>query len=179
MVVLDGRYYHFHADGTVSEAEDSEKVPFAAVTHFVPDFRFTISAASMADIGTTIDQMLPSPNWFYAVKIHGPFSSVSTRAIPKQSVPYPPLSTAVLQQVVFHHSDVAGTAVVLRCPAYEKGINQVGYHYHFVSDDTQIGGHALDFTTGTVVVEVQILRQNSVWLPENSSFLKATLPLSD
>ena len=84
-----------------------------------------------------------------------------------------------MQESIFNNSDVTGTVVAIRCPAYEKGINQVGYHYHFVSDDKTIGGHALSFTTGAVIVEVQILRQNSVWLPKNPSFLKATLPITN
>ena len=87
MVVLDGHYYHFHSDGSVTEAENHEKIPFAAVTEFEPDFRFTIQSVSMDDLGTSIDQLLPSTNLFYAVKIHGKFTAMSTRAIPKQSIP--------------------------------------------------------------------------------------------
>jgi len=53
----------------------------------------------------------------------------------------------------------------------------VGYHFHFVSDDLKTGGHALDFTSGDVTVEIQVLRQNTIWLPEDEPFLSATLPL--
>jgi len=32
-----------------------------------------------------------------------------------------------------------------RCPAFAKGLNQPGYHFHFLSDDERAGGHALSF----------------------------------
>jgi acetolactate decarboxylase len=68
--------------------------------------------------------------------------------------------------------------VAFRCPAWVKGINQVGYHYHFISDDQTVGGHALSFTTGAVTVEVQLFRQNSVWLPDKGPFLTTPLPVT-
>jgi hypothetical protein len=36
----------------------------------------------------------------------------------------------------------------------------------------------LNFTTGPVTVEVQILREQSIWLPEDAEFLMAPLPLT-
>jgi acetolactate decarboxylase len=177
MVVLDGHYYHFKSDGTVSESKDDDKTPFAAVTVFKPDFRRTVNLVSMSQLGDILDAILPSKNFFYAVKVHGQFNSVSTRAVPKQSLPYPPLADAILQQSVFNYSNIVGTAVGIRSPAFVKGINQVAYHFHFVSDDKKAAGHALSFTTGQVMVEVQILRQNLIWLPDNQVFRTAMLPI--
>ena len=177
MVVLDGHYYHFKSDGTVSESKDDDKTPFAAVTTFKPDFRRSVNLASMSQLGDILDGILPSKNFFYAVRVHGHFNSVTTRAVPKQSLPYPPLADAILQQSVFNYSNIVGTAVGIRSPAFVKGINQVAYHFHFVSDDKKAAGHALSFTTGQVTVEVQILRQNLICLPDNHAFRTATLPI--
>jgi len=177
MVVLDGHYYHFRSDGTVSESEDGDKTPFAAVTIFKPDFRRTVNLASMSQLGDILDAILPSKNFFYAVKVHGQFNTVSTRAVPKQFPPYPSLADAILQQSVFDYSNIVGTAVGIRSPAFIKGISQVAYHFHFVSDDKKAAGHALSFTTGQVTVEVQILRQNLIWLPDNEPFRTAMLPV--
>lgn len=177
MVVLDGHFYHFKSDGTLSESENDDRTPFAAVTVFRPDVRYFVNSVSMAQLGDVLDGMLPSKNLFYAVLVHGKFSNLTTRAVPKQSLPYPTLAEALLQQSVFKYTDVVGTAVGIRSPAFVKGINQVAYHFHFVSDDKKAGGHALSFTTGPVAVEVQILRQYSIWLPENQPFLDATLPV--
>jgi acetolactate decarboxylase len=177
MVVLDGHYYHFKSDGTVSESKDDDKTPFAAVTVFKPDFRRTATLVSMSQLGDILDAILPSKNFFYALRVHGQFNTVSTRAVPKQFPPYPPLADAILQQSVFNYSNIVGTAVGIRGPAFVKGINQVAYHFHFVSDDKRAAGHALSFTTGQVTVDVQILRQNFIWLPDNQAFRTAILPV--
>ena len=52
----------------------------------------------------------------------------------------------------------------------------VGHHHHFVSDDLKSGGHALSFTTGQVTVEIQVLTQQTIWLPTTERFLNAALP---
>ena len=178
MTVLNGHFYHFHSDGTLTEEPDQSRVPFAAVTKFHPDIRFAANSLSQDQLGQQIDGYLPSPNLFYAVRVHGHFSALTTRAIPKLFPPYPPLSEAVAEEVKFPLQNVNGTLVAFRCPAWVKGINQVGYHYHFVSDDQTVGGHALSFMTGPVLVEVQVLRQNSVWLPDKGPFLTAPLPIT-
>lgn len=177
MIVLDGHFYHMRSNGVLSEAADSEGVPFVAVTHFKPDVQVSARAATFAQLGALIDAVLPSKNLFYALKVHGPFTAMTTRAIAKQFLPYPPLAQLVPLQNVFTYSNIVGTAVGIRSPAFVSGINAVGYHFHFVSDDLKTGGHALDFTAGDVTVEIQVLRQNTIWLPEEEPFLSATLPL--
>lgn len=176
MIVLDGHFYHMRSTGVLTEAADNEMVPFAAVAPFQPETQFTVGPVSMADLSTLLDTLLPSKNYFYAIKIHGTFSAMMTRAIPIQYLPYPPLSQLVPIQSVFNYSNTVGTAVDIRSPAFVAGINQVAHHYHFVSDDLKGGGHALSFTTGQVVVSIQTLRRFEVALPGDELFQKATLP---
>ncbi len=178
MTVLNGHFYHFRSDGILTEEPDRSRVPFAVITNFQTELRFAASGASMEELGQQIDKHLPSTNLFYAIRIHGNFSALTTRAIPKLFPPYPPLSEAVEEEVKFPFQNIDGTLVAFRCPAWVKGINQVGYHYHFISDDETVGGHALSFTTGPVVVEIQRLRQNSVWVPDEGPFLTAPLPVT-
>ena len=47
---------------------------------------------SVSMLSTLIDSLLPSKNYFYAIRIHGTFSAMMTRAIPMQFLPYPPLA---------------------------------------------------------------------------------------
>lgn len=176
MMLLDGRFYQMRFDGTMSEPAADARTPFAAVTTFRPDQQFSVKGASMTQLADLIDSVLPSKNLFYALKIHGTFSVMNTRAIARQFLPYPPLAQLIPTQALFTYSNISGAAVDLRCPAYYNGINQVGHHFHFVSDDHKAGGHALSFTTGEVIVELQILRQHTLWLPLDEPFLKVTLP---
>jgi acetolactate decarboxylase len=176
MIAVNGHYYHMRSTGILTESTDDEVAPFAVVTQFQPETQFTIGPSSMADLSTLIDTLLPSKNYFYAIKIHGTFSAMMTRAIPIQFLPYPPLSQLLPMQSVFTYSNTVGTAVDIRSPAFAAGINQVAHHYHFVSDDLKGGGHALSFTTGQVVVSIQTLRRFEVALPADELFQKATLP---
>ena len=176
MIVLDGHAYQMRANGILSEAADDMRTPFAVVTTFKPDVQFSVRRASYAQLTDLIDSMLPSKNLFYALRVHGPFAAMTTRSVGKQFLPYTPLAQALTMQTVFAYSNIAGTAVGFRSPAFVSGINQAGYHFHFVSDDRKSGGHALSFTTEEVTVEVQVLRRHSIWLPEDEPFLNATLP---
>ncbi len=178
MTILDGHCYHFRSDGMVTEEPDRSRVPFAVITSFRSGIHFSTNDASMSELGQQIDQHIPSTNLFYAIRIHGKFSELTTRAIPKLYPPYPPLSEAVEQEIKFPFQNIEGTLVAFRCPAWVKGINQVGYHYHFISDDETSGGHALSFTTGRVSVEIQELQGNSIWVPDKGPFLTAPLPVT-
>ncbi|HXB70813.1 MAG TPA: acetolactate decarboxylase [Candidatus Acidoferrales bacterium] len=177
MIVLGGVYYHMRSNGALSVAADTEVSPFAAVTRFKAGVTFTVTGATMAQLSTLIDSVLPSKNFFYAIRIHGAFTAMTTRAIPIQNLPYLPLAQVLPTQVSFVSTNIVGTAVDIRSPAFITGINQVGHHYHFVSDDLKSGGHSLSFTTGAVTVEIQTLRRYSLWLPDDEPFVTVTLPI--
>jgi acetolactate decarboxylase len=176
MIVVDGRFYHMRANGLLSQAADDEVAPFAVLTRFQPETQFTVRNISLADLSTLIDTLLPSKNYFYAIRIHGTFTALTTRAIPLQFLPYPPLSQLIPIQSVFSYPNSTGTMVDIRSPAFVSGINQVAHHFHYVSDDLKGGGHVLTFTAGEVTISIQTLRAFQVLLPGDELFQKATLP---
>lgn len=176
MIVLNGHFYHVHSDGLVEEADDSQLVPFAAVVFFQPQIYFNItSSMTMAQLNTFTASVIPTDNFFYAIKIHGHFSSVTNRAAPRMTRPYPTLSEATNFQVIMQKENIFGTAVVLRCPRYAASFNAVGNHYHFISDDYLAGGHALDLTITEGTLEIQQIRQFKTWIPETDDFKEANL----
>lgn len=178
LIALDGKFFQVRSDGTVWKVEGGATTPFAAVTTFEANLQVRLNQpALLAQLTALIDQLLPSANLFYAVKVHGRFSEITTRSVPKQYAPFPPLADAIAQQTLFPLSNVSGTLVGFRSPAFAKGINQVGYHFHFITDDERAGGHALSFQVTGGTVEIGVLRQHSTFLPDNQPFLNATLPL--
>jgi acetolactate decarboxylase len=178
LIALDGRFFQVRSDGTVSRVAGDATTPFAAVTTFKPDWRLTLQQPwSYPQVSALIDQMLPSKNLFYAVKIKGTFTDLTARSVPRQFLPFPPLATAISQQTLFPFHNISGTLVGFRSPAFVKGINQPGYHFHFISDDQHSGGHALSFQIIQVVIEIAVIRQHSTFLPDNQPFLSAPLPL--
>ena len=177
MVALDGRFYQVRSDGTIELVHGNATTPFAVVTQFKSDLWLAITQPTSFDqLTSLIDQALPSKNFIYAIKVYGTFANLTTRSVPKQYVPYPPLSVPVSEEVLFEYSDLKGTLVGFRFPAFMKGINQAGYHFHFISDDQGEGGHALSFTLSRGIVEIEVIRNYQMLLPKNPAFLTAPLP---
>lgn len=142
MIVLDGQIYQALADGTIRRPDLAGTTPFAAVTYFEEDGHLEeLSAATLDDLDSQLDQKLPRPNSPYALRITGSFAALTLRSVPEQSPPFQPLTEVVKHQVVWEHKNVPGTMVGFRCPAWMGTINVAGYHWHFISDDRKIGGH--------------------------------------
>jgi len=177
MVLLGGTFWHVKADGTVSKADPNERVPLAYVVPFQPASSYAVEASSsampLAELEALIDGKLPNKNIFYAVKVSGDYSNVATRAIAPQTRPYRPLAEVSKEQVVFKRADVAGTLVGIRSPAFSKGISVPGWHWHFISDAKEFGGHMLSGSLVKGVVTVARVRKLDVQLPDTDDFAKA------
>jgi acetolactate decarboxylase len=50
----------------------------------------------------------------------------------------------VKNQPVFELHDVRGSLVGFRFPDYAQGLNVAGYHFHFITEDRNAGGHVLE-----------------------------------
>jgi acetolactate decarboxylase len=63
----------------------------------------------------------------------------------RQTRPFPPLTEAAKQQAEKVFTNVQGTLAGFRTPVYAQGIGAAGFHLHFLRQDRQAGGHALDY----------------------------------
>ena len=70
----------------------------------------------------------------------------------------------------FYFEDLRGSLVCVYYPDYMDGINAAGWHFHFVSEDRQRGGHVFDLhmTEGSVILD-KISRIN-LQLPRDAAF---------
>jgi acetolactate decarboxylase len=177
MIVLDGVVYQATADGRVRVAPDNLTIPFATVTYYEEDF--TISTDEPMDFpafSTAMEDRLPSGNMVYAVRMHGTFPSMKVRAIPAQEKPYPTLSKAAASQSVYVSTNATGTVVGFYVPVFFGGLNAVGYHLHFLSDDRETGGHILDFTVpGGTAVGYDRTPEFTMVLPTSGDFTEVDL----
>jgi acetolactate decarboxylase len=155
MVVLDGDIYQVREDGAPQLADDATQTPFAAVTYFEADQAFEIDeAGTCADLQAQIDAELANLDLPYAIKVSGDFAHVQMRAPRPQNPPYPTLAEALVDQALFEAENVSGTMVGFRLPEYLAVANVAGYHFHFLSDDRQQGGHLLDCQLVAATVEI-------------------------
>ncbi|OPZ84429.1 MAG: Alpha-acetolactate decarboxylase [bacterium ADurb.Bin429] len=176
MLVLDGKCYQIKSDGSVVKVSGTVTTPFAAVTMFNSDQTLKIEAPmSLADLETRIDAALPTANWFYAIKVTGTFTLVKARSVPKQQAPYQPLVEVVKTQPVFQLQQVNGTLVGFRCPAFAAGVNVPGYHFHFLREDAQAGGHVLEAQLVSGTVTIDATPAFLLALPSDTAFKNADL----
>lgn len=178
MVVLDGRIYQVDAEGNVRVPELTTTTPFAVVTAFEKDFSVSVGPVnSLAELEAQLDAALPSRNYFYAIRIDGDFEKVTTRSVPAQSEPYPPLVEVIEYQPVFELGDSRGTLVGIWCPAYVRGINLPGHHFHYIDDARESGGHVLDLQTSSeIYAEISVIRRFILELPDGDAFRSIPLP---
>jgi len=177
MIVLDGKVYQAKADGGVYVVEDRATTPLATVTYFDRDMAATTDTEmNFSVFSSVMSARLPSQNMVYAVRMHGTFPSMKVRAIPRQHKPYPTLTDAAKNESVYTYPDATGAVVGFYTPVFFKGLNVVGYHLHFISDDRHTGGHILDFTLpANATVEYDMTPEFTMSLPTSGAFTGADL----
>jgi acetolactate decarboxylase len=176
MIALGGRFFQVTGDGKVHRLRDEMRTPFASVTDFVPDITIEVTdRATFEELEKRIDAALPSPNWFYAIRVTGQFEMVKTRSVPRQSPPYQPLTEVVKTQPVFDLRDTEGTLAGFRCPAFAKGLNVPGYHLHYLNRAEDAGGHVLGGVLNKGRIEISIKREFRLSMPETRAFREADL----
>ncbi len=170
MVVLDGRVWQVRADGSVREPARHTTTPFAAVIRFAPDRTIPVNRAlDLTGLQECINAAGLNSNLMYAIRARGIFASVKTRSVPAQDKPYPTLAEVARSQPVFTASNVTGTLVGFRLPAYVGGINVPGYHLHFLSDDRAFGGHVLECVMTVGAIEADDSHRFTMILPADDA----------
>jgi acetolactate decarboxylase len=171
MIGYEGRFYQVDEGGRVRRVPDETTTPFAVVTSFdadliVPD----LDDMNLEQIEKYLDARLPTQNIFYAVSIEGHFRFVKTRSVPAQSKPYPPLLDVTKNQPTFSLRDVRGVMVGFRCPEYVRGVNVPGYHFHFLTEERDAGGHVLEVEIEHAVAAVDYTSNFYLVLPGQDFF---------
>jgi len=156
MVFDNGVVYRVYVTGQVVKAQAEDTVCFAMVASFNPAVQFTMANQSLdlTQLGlilTTLRKQDQKPKPM-AIRITGTFSRLTLRSVPKQKQPYPVLKTVLEQQKTWPLENVSGILVGFWCPDSASGISIPGYHFHFISNNGQIGGHVLaaQFKEGTL-----------------------------
>ena len=111
-------------------------------------------------------------NLFSAVRVDGIFDEIRTRTVQRQAKPFPPLTEVAKHQAEKVFTNVEGTLAGFRTPTYAQGIGVAGFHLHFLRQDKQAGGHALDYRIRSGKVQTCTVHDLRVELPTSAEFLK-------
>jgi len=157
LIILDGKAYQAKSTNgklEVVEVAPAEKVPYAAVVPHQAEVifkqRFEMTDKELQD---RIESYYDGENLFRSIKIHGRFSKMHVRMIPK-STPERKFAEVAVGQPEHTTEDVVGTIVGIWTPEMFHGVSVAGYHLHFLSDDLTFGGHVMDFIIQEGIVEV-------------------------
>ncbi len=167
MIAFDGAIWQIKADGKAYRVDPAiTHTPFAAMTCFDTDYYAPVAAGTdFAGLTKLIDSLVPSSNYFYAIRVDGVFKYMKTRSVPGQQKPYPPLIEVTKHQPEFEFHNVAGTIVGFRCPPFAKGVNVVGDHLHFLNIARTGGGHILAFEVQEAVISIDLTSRYYLILP--------------
>jgi len=173
LIGVDGNFYRMDVDGAAQPADDALKTPYAFATFFEPDKRVSLDdIKDYKELKQQIDNLLPTKNIFYAIKIKGTFKYIKIRSFTKFKRPYPNLKDMFKNQTLTEFRDVQCIFVGFRCPSYVKS-SSPGYHFHFITEDKKAGGHVLECHLEKAVVEIDYTRSYQLELPESEEFFRA------
>lgn len=174
LTVYKGKAYQTKATGETKEAPSNVGTALAFVTFFKADTTFSVAGPiSQKVLYAQLDNYMKNKNGMYAVRITGNFDYVKTRAFPPVTQgPYPVLSTILDRQHFFEFKQQKGVMVGFRMPPYLAGINIDGYHFHFLNDALNAGGHILGAEMNHVQVEIAELKDFRLEVPKDKPFME-------
>ena len=166
MIALDGKFYQIPVTGVPREVSLSEKTPYATVNFFENDFTVQVeNVSSYLNLTSIINSTLANYNLIYAIRVHGYFEFAETRSVPMQYEPYTTITEVVKNQTVFNLNEIEGTAVGFFFPDSLNGVDAVGYHLHFITDDHTGGGHLLECSIKSAKVEIDSIDNYHLLIP--------------
>ena len=180
MVVLDGKAWQVRSDGTIHQATRSMGTPFAAVTYFDRDREVKLDQPlDFNALKALLDRQLPTRNLFTVIRLDGEFEYMKTRSVPRQHKPYPRLLEVSMKQAEFEHTASKGTLIGVFCPYFAAGANMPGWHFHYLNDKRDAGGHVLDLRLTRGILALDITPRFSLNLPESGPYAEIKLDKTD
>ena len=172
LVVIQGQFYEFGADGRARRLAEDDTATFAAVTFFNPEVTIEVEGAlSQQDVEALLLEHIVNRNVIHAVVVTGRFAHIRTRTPASQTKPYPPLAEVLKDQFEYDFYDVTGTMIGYWTPGYLSGIHAPGFHFHFIVDRGQAsvegahGGHVLAYETAGATLSIDLKDRLEVVFP--------------
>lgn len=174
LVIFQGKIYQTQHTGKTFQVDDRQLTPFAMVNFFRPDKKITInSSINKEALLHVLDSLLTNMNGLYAIHISGKFSYIKTRAFPPvKAHDHTPLAAMLPLQQFFEFNNVQGDLIGYRLPSFMDNTNISGYHFHFLSDKKDAGGHIIDVKADNITIEIDVLDSYTVHVPPSSDFEK-------
>ncbi|SFF00906.1 acetolactate decarboxylase [Chitinophaga sp. CF118] len=172
IMIFQGKIYQTQHTGKTFIVDDKQLTPFAMINFFHPDIKITPNMPmNKATLFHYLDSILTNINGMYAIHISGKFSYVKTRAFPPvKEHEHTPLADMLNLQHFFEFADSQGDMIGYRLPSFMDNTNIAGYHFHYLSQQKDAGGHIIDLKTDNIVIEIDILDNYTIQVPATKDF---------
>jgi acetolactate decarboxylase len=172
IMIFRGKIYQTQYTGKTFQADVARQTPFSMVNFFRPDIKVTPQKAlDKAALFQLLDSMLTNINGMYAIHVSGKFSYIKTRAFPPvQEHQHTPLADMLNLQHFFEFKDATGDLIGYRLPVFMDNTNISGYHFHYLSQKKDAGGHIIDLKAEDITIEIDILDSYTIKVPANKDF---------
>ncbi|KAI6797379.1 hypothetical protein KC367_g793 [Hortaea werneckii] len=180
LMFLDGKVYQLQAEGNVREADETDQVPFAVSTQFVPQRTSNVTFNNKDDVDNALNSFNDhARNLFMTYRINGHFDYLKCRTVRGQEYKGQPLSELGKKQSVEEYENVEGTIIGFRTPKNWQGFGVAGEHLHFMKADRSAGGHVLEIKAKEVQMQMAVASNVHVELPTTDDFNAAQLVTDD
>jgi acetolactate decarboxylase len=172
IVVFQGKIYQTQHTGKTFVVDDKELTPFAMVNFFQPNIKITPNKGmNKTELFHYLDSVLTNVNGMYAIHVSGKFSYLKTRAFPPvKEHQHTPLAEMLPLQQFFEFKDSQGDLVGYRLPSFMDNTNISGYHFHFLSQQKNAGGHIIDLKAEDIVIEIDVLDSYTIQVPSTKDY---------
>jgi acetolactate decarboxylase len=172
LMIFQGKIYQTQHTGKTFITNDRQLTPFAMINFFHPDITLTPhTTMNKAALFHYLDSVLININGMYAIHISGKFSYIKTRAFPPvKEHDHTPLAEMLSLQKFFEFSSCQGDLIGYRLPSFMDNTNIAGYHFHYLSQQKDAGGHMIELATDNIVIEIQLLNNYTIQLPATKDF---------
>lgn len=172
IMIFQGKIYQTQHTGKTFEVDYRQLTPFSMINFFHPDIKITQhKAMDKAGLFHLLDSILTNVNGMYAIHISGKFSYIKTRAFPPvQAHQHTPLADMLNLQHFFEFNSCKGDLIGYRLPVFMDNTNISGYHFHYLSEQKDAGGHIIELKAEDITIEIDTLDSYTVKVPATSDF---------
>ncbi|MDO9491182.1 acetolactate decarboxylase [Acetobacterium sp.] len=160
MIVLDGIAYRALGDCRVERATQRETTPFATLG-FLDDEK-SYDCKINGDIKTLMERLTALTQNTQApviARLTGVFQEMVVHGVWPVTKPYQELNLIIRKQAIYTFQEIRGRLVGVFCPPSANGLNVVGWHFHFLSDDLKVGGHVNDLWVQSLMVTFSVKKE--------------------
>lgn len=180
LIVCDGKFFRADARGQLNQLAPETCSPFAVITKFTSEHSFEITASSFAELEQKLLPQLISANLIYAIRIKALFNHIELRSEECTCRPYRKLVEILPDlQRTFSVDNIRGTLVGVWFPNYLAQVNVPGFHFHFIDEQQQVGGHVFGLKMEHGKVEIQTLHGFELDLIQSDEFYQANLDINN